>query len=76
MIENTKAIRPGATLKNSAGRDIQVEDVFVPKNNVEKSRALPPSFRNLGRKIVLFRCGSITRLNDAAKHYRLSRSAH
>ncbi|WP_185232796.1 hypothetical protein [Teredinibacter franksiae] len=72
MIKNRKAIRPGVTLVDPTGRRSLVQDVFVPKNQSEKSAHLPSGFRQFGRKIIVFSSGSIMHLADAERRYSLA----
>ena len=60
----------GDKVASPAGRLLLVEDVFVPRSNREKSRTLPSQFRNLNRKVVVFKNGSLAPLKEIQTHYR------
>lgn len=72
MIVDQNAIRPGVTLTDPIGRRLQVQDVFVPKNQKAKSEHLPAAFRQVGRKIIVFQSGSIGHFSDIARRYSLA----
>ena len=72
MITNQKAIRPGAILTDPIGRHIVVQEVFVPKNQQSRSACLPASFRQVGRKVIVFQSGAIAHFADIAKRYTLN----
>lgn len=72
MIIDQNAIRPGVTLTDPIGRRLQVQDVFVPKNQKARSEQLPAAFRQLGRKVIVFQTGSIGQLADIARRYSLA----
>ena len=72
MIVNLNDIRPGATLTDPLGRRLEIQDVFVPKNQRNKSAQLPAAFRQLSRKIIVFQSGSIGHFADIAKRYSLA----
>lgn len=61
----------GKKVISPAGRYLIVDDVFVPKNNVVKSRELPSRFRNLSRKLVVFMDGSMAPLAEIQSVYRI-----
>lgn len=64
-------LKPGTPISSPAGRRLEIGDIFVPRNDQEKSRSLPTSFRNLGRKVVVFRDGSIAPLADVKRSFRV-----
>lgn len=72
MISDHSAIRPGVRLTDPIGRQIEVRDVFVPKNQRAKSECLPSAFRQLGRKVIVFDSGSIGHMADIARRYSLA----
>lgn len=59
----------GAQLASPAGRLLRVHDVFVPRHNQEKSRAIPTQFRHMSRKVVVFDNGSIAPLKEIQQYY-------
>ena len=61
---------PGMPITSPGGRRLEVDAIFVPKHDVTKSRLLPPSFRHVGRKVVVFRDGSIAPLAEVKQRFR------
>ncbi|TVZ41048.1 hypothetical protein P886_0387 [Alteromonadaceae bacterium 2753L.S.0a.02] len=72
MINDKKSVRPGVALVDPIGRRCVVSDVFVPRNQPGKSAAIPSSFRNLARKIVVFHSGGVMHLSDIERRYSLA----
>jgi len=72
MIKDRKAIRAGAVVSDPIGRKHTVADVFVPKNDDTKRARLPASFRNIGRKVVVFEGGGIMHCTDIQRRYSLA----
>lgn len=72
MITNIKAVKAGVELIDPIGRKHIVEDIFVPKNSRQKSATIPSSYRNMGRKVVVFTTGSIMKLSEAEQRYSLA----
>ncbi len=70
MINDQNIIKKGCTLVDPCGILHEVEEVFVPKNQPQKSAKIPSAFRNEGRKIVIFDSG-IMRLADVKRRYSL-----
>ncbi|MGQ9424486.1 hypothetical protein ACXYTJ_00880 [Gilvimarinus sp. F26214L] len=71
MLAHDFQLKPGTALSSPAGRRLEVGDVFVPRNEAGKSRSLPSSFRHLGRKVVVFRDGSIAALAEVRRSFRV-----
>lgn len=65
-------LKPGTHLTSPGGRRLEISDIFVPRNDVAKGRQLPPSFRQLGRKVVVFRDGSLASLAEVRQRFHLS----
>ncbi len=61
----------GDRLASPAGRLLKVADVFVPRHNRDKSRAIPSQFRHLNRKVVVFANGAIAPLRDIQARYKI-----
>jgi len=72
MIQDRKAIKSGAILTDTIGRKFQIRDVFVPKNQREKSAQLPAGFRQIGRKVIVFNSGAIMHFSDVERRYSLA----
>ena len=70
MIQDRSAIRVGAVLRDPIGRSSKIHDIFVPKNHPEKR--VSPSFRNAGRKIIVFDNGGVLPFAEALKRYSLA----
>jgi len=70
MLANDMQIEPGVKIASPAGRRLEVGDIFVPRNDQTKGRQLPASFRNMGRKVVVFRDGSIAPLAEVKRRFR------
>lgn len=64
-------LSPGQIVSSPGGRNLKIGDIFVPKNNSAKSHMLPPQYRSLSRKIVVFSNGSVAKLRDVKERYRL-----
>ena len=75
MLLNHIPLKPGTELTSPGGRRLQVSDIFVPRNDILKGRQLPTSFRQLGRKIVLFRDGSVVPLAEVKQRFHVSMAA-
>ena len=71
MLLNHLPLKPGTELTSPGGRRLEISDIFVPRNDVLKGRQLPPSFRQLGRKIVVFRDGSMVPLTEVKQRFRM-----
>lgn len=69
MLAQDFVLQPGMPITSPGGRRLEVGDVFVPKHNLTKSRSLPPSFRNVARKIVVFSNGSIAPLAEVQQRF-------
>lgn len=69
MLAENIQIRPGMPVTSPGGRRLEVGDVFVPRNDKLKGRCLPSAFRQLGRKVVVFKDGSIAPLADVRRHF-------
>ena len=69
MLANEIDLSPGMPITSPGGRRLEVDAVFVPKHDMAKSRSLPPSFRNVGRKVVVFRDGSIAPLAEVKQRF-------
>lgn len=70
MLHNIQ-LKPGMPITSPAGRQLEIGDIFVPKNDQAKGRRLPTSFRNLARKVVVFRDGSIAPLADVKRCFKV-----
>lgn len=71
MIVDRNVIKPGIMLTDPIGRKLQIHDVFVPKNQRAKSASLPSSYRQIGRKVIVFTTGAVMHLDDAARRYSI-----
>ncbi|VUD67468.1 hypothetical protein TDB9533_03808 [Thalassocella blandensis] len=71
MIVDRNVIKPGIMLTDPIGRKLQIRDVFVPKNQRVKSASLPSSYRQIGRKVIVFTSGAVMHLDDAARRYSI-----
>ena len=69
MIADRNVIKPGILLSDPIGRTLKIQDVFVPKNQAAKSANLPSSYRQIGRKVIVFTSGAVMHLDDAARRY-------
>ena len=69
MLAKELELHPGMPITSPGGRRLEVGDVFVPKHDATKSRVLPPSFRHLSRKVVVFRDGSIAPLAEVRSRF-------
>ncbi len=65
------ALSCGDHVASPSGRHLQVDDVFVPKHNKEKSHNLPARFRSFNRKIVIFKNGAIAPLKEVQANYQV-----
>lgn len=70
MLARDIELLPGMSITSPGGRRLEVGDVFVPRHDVSKSRLLPPSFRHVARKVVVFRDGSIAPLAEVRQRFR------
>lgn len=71
MLAENIQVKPGMPVASPGGRRLEVGDVFVPRNERAKGQSLPTSFRNLPRKVVVFKDGSIAPLADVKRYFRL-----
>jgi len=69
MLAKEFDLRPGMPITSPGGRRLEVGDIFVPRHDLTKSRLLPPSFRNIARKVVVFRDGSIAPLTEVKQRF-------
>jgi hypothetical protein len=69
MLAKEIELLPGMPITSPGGRRLEVGDVFVPRHDVTKSRSLPPSFRHVARKVVVFRDGSIAPLSEVKQRF-------
>lgn len=69
MLAPNIELKPGLELFTPSGRRLEIEDIFVPRNDHIKSRHIPAQFRAVGRKIVVFRNGSISHLKEVLERY-------
>ena len=69
MLAKEVELLPGMPITSPGGRRLEVGEIFVPKHDLTKSRVLPPSFRGLGRKVVVFRDGSIAPLAEVKQRF-------
>lgn len=72
MISDKKSIKPGATLVDDIGRRHQIEDVFVPKNAGHKRYGLPSAFRDMPRRVIVFKSGSVALSSDIERRYSMA----
>jgi len=70
MLDNQQ-LSVGDKLTSPAGRLLKVMDVFVPRNNLHKSKSIPSQYRNFNRKIVIFANGSIAPLREIQAQYKI-----
>ena len=69
MLAKEFDLHPGMPITSPGGRRLEVDDIFVPRHDLMKSRLLPPSFRNIARKVVVFRDGSIAPLAEVKQRF-------
>ncbi len=75
MLAKEIELLPGMPITSPGGRRLEVGEIFVPKHDLTKSRVLPPSFRGLSRKVVVFRDGSIAPLAEVRQRFHSWSSA-
>lgn len=71
MLANEVELLPGMPITSPGGRRLEVDDIFVPRHDLTKGRSLPPSFRNVARKVVVFRDGSIAPLSEVRQRFHV-----
>ncbi|MFL0809243.1 MAG: hypothetical protein K6L76_02395 [Agarilytica sp.] len=64
-------LNKGDRVESPGGRQLLVDEVFVPRYNQEKGHSLPARFRQCSRKVVVFHNGSIAPLQDIKAHYKI-----
>jgi hypothetical protein len=65
-------IVPGIKVVSPAGRSLIVQNVFVPKTNQGLAAKLPPRFRALSRKVVVFQDSSVMPLSEMQTLWRIA----
>lgn len=69
MLSANVELKPGIPVTSPGGRRLEIGDIFVPRHDTRKSRSLPPSFRYLTRKVVVFKDGSIAPLAEVKQRF-------
>jgi hypothetical protein len=71
MLAENIQLKPGMPVASPGGRRLEIEDVFVPRNDQGRSRSLPAAFRYLPRKVVVFRDGSVASLAEVKRGFKI-----
>lgn len=76
MLAQEFDLKPGVPLTSPGGRILEIGDIFVPRHDMNKGARLPSSFRNLSRKVVVFKDGSIAPLAEVKRRFHAVLPAH